>query len=127
METYEVSVEQSFRADHAIRLDDGSLERSHKHLWKVTATFRSERLDESMGVVVDFVDIRRALESVAAELDGSNLNELEALSGRSPSAERVAEYIAGRLGERLARTHAPYRVMVTEAPGCFAAYYPHGA
>jgi len=126
VDRYEISVEASFRADHAIRLADGSPEASHGHLWKAAATFRARKLDEPMGVVINFVEVRRALAAVAAELEGTDLNSLEAFAGSSPSAERVAEHIAGRLGEAVGEGRTVYRVTVTEAPGCCAAYYPHG-
>ena len=41
------------------------------------------------------------------------------------TAERVAEYLAGRLRDLLGGRDA-YRLSVTEAPGCSAAYYPQG-
>jgi len=123
MATYEVSVEGSFRAAHGIRLADGTMEPPHAHLWKVTATFRAESLDEASGVVVDFLDARRALEHAAAELEGRDLNALPGMAGGA-SAERVARFLAGRVSALL--DAALYRLEVTEADGCRAAYYPSG-
>ena len=103
---------------------DGSLEEPHEHEWHVVATFRSGVLDEPMGVVIDFVEVENALADIARELEGSNLNALEAFSDEKPSAERVARHVAGLLAERLARGDLLHRVRVTEARGCSAAYYP---
>lgn len=124
MGTYEVSVDHAFSARHAVRLPDGSWEAPHCHLWQVTATFRSERLHEVMGVVVDFLDVQRALEKIDGKFQGADLNELSAFDGMSPSAERVAEYIAARLAAHLGPACGLYCVKITEAPGCGAAFYP---
>ena len=124
MSLYEVSVDHAFNARHALRLPDGTWERPHSHLWRVTAAFRADRLDEPMGVVIDFLDVQRALEKVDRELQGTDLNALGAFEGTSPSAERVAEHVARRLADRLGAGCGLYRVRVTEAPGCSAAFYP---
>ena len=124
MGTYEVSVEHAFDASHAIRLPDGSWETMHAHTWRATATFRSRRLDEATGVVVDFLEVERALKAAAAQLSGRELNATDAFLGRSPSAERVAEHLAGLLTADLGAAAGLYRVEVTEAPGCAAAFYP---
>ena len=124
--TYEASVERSFNAAHALRLPDGTWEDPHQHRWEVTAVFRSADLDETMGVVVDFVEVDEALKTITDELEGADLNKLDALADGRPSAERVAELVAGLLAERLAGGSLLYCVGVTEAPGCRAAFYPRG-
>lgn len=123
---YEISVDGRFRARHAIRLEDGSFEPAHEHLWGLAATFRSQKLDETMGVVIDFVRVREAMEAMAAELNGRDLNGMDAFPRSGPSAELVARYVAVRLGQILGADSVPYRVEVTEAAGCTAAYYPGG-
>jgi 6-pyruvoyl-tetrahydropterin synthase len=127
MSTYEVSVQGVFHAGHSVRLPDGSCEPPHEHDWQVTATFRANRLDETMGVVVDFLEVESSLQAVMAQLEGKDLNSLAAFSDGRPSAERVAEYVAKALAFRLGGDHRLYRLAVTEAPGCGAAYYPNGA
>lgn len=121
---YEITVKYQFTATHAIPLPDGTPETPHEHLWCVSATFRSEELDESMGVVIDFVAVRGVLEAIAQELEGADLDQLEAFRAAPPSAERVARYVAQLLTQRLDGGRLLYRVAVTEAPNCEAAYYP---
>ena len=125
MPTYEISVTRAFTASHSIRLGDGSPEPVHDHVWRATAAFRADRLDATMGVVLDFVQVERALGRLAGELQGSNLNSLPPMADGRCTAERVAEYLAGRLRDLLGGRDA-YRLSVTEAPGCSAAYYPQG-
>ena len=121
MSVYEVSVDATFQASHAVRGAQGTMEGPHGHDWTVTATFRSATIDDS-GFVVDFMEARDALETAGAELNGGDLNEILGVPHFGASTERVAEYIAEKLGETL--QVEIYRVEVTEAPGCRAAYYP---
>ena len=131
MSTYEASVSCTFSAAHAIPAAFGRLEESHEHEWGVTATFRSPRLDEKLGVVIDFVAARKALEEIAASLDQTDLNTLDAFAEAPPSAEQVAKFFAEQLEivlwEQLggeSENHAYlYRLAVTEAPNCTAAFY----
>ena len=124
MSTYEVSVTASFTAAHALPLGGGQMEESHEHSWEAAATFRGTRLDAEMGVVIDFLAVRDALEQVVSQLGGRDLNSLDEFSGSTTSAENVAAYIAAELTGKLAAAGELYRLAVTEAPGCIAAYYP---
>ncbi len=124
MNIYEVSVSVRFSARHSVAMPDGTAEAPHGHDWRVTAAFRADRLDEN-GFVIDFLAARTALEEIVGELDGTDLNELPAMSGGSATAERLAEYMAGRLKGRLGRD--VHCIRVTEAPGCSAAFYPSNA
>jgi len=125
MGTYEATVEGVFKARHAVRTPGGAWEQPHEHLWAVAATFRSARLDPATGVVIDFVEVQGALASITAGLEGSDLNGIAAFAGGGASAERVAGHLAGLLAAALGKGGAKlYRLAVTEASGCSAAYYP---
>lgn len=126
MSTYEVSVCMSFRASHALPLRGGGMEEAHEHSWDTTATFRGTRLDKEMGVVIDFLAVRDALETITSQLEGRDLNTLDAFADATTSAENVAARIAAALARELGADAALYRLAVTEAPGCTAAYYPSG-
>ena len=133
MSTYEATIQQAFTATHALPLPAGGQEPPHKHTWVITATFRSSKLDETMGVVIDFVLVQDALADIARDLEGTNLNDLDAFVDGRASAERVAKLIAERLIDALgsalgAGEDGPQldRLEVTEAPGCSAAYLPNG-
>ena len=124
--TYEASVSRAFSASHSILLPSGGAEESHEHLWNVTATFRAEALREPSAVVIDFLEVRSAMDAIARELEGTSLNALSFFADGRCSAERVAEYLAGELARRLGGRR-PWRVAVTESPGCSAAFYPDQA
>ena len=48
----------------------------------------------SAGVLMDFGVIKSRLREIVGRLDHHYLNELEMFSGRQPSSERIATYIA---------------------------------
>ena len=124
MPTYEVTVAFAFTARHAARLPDGTLEPSHAHAWRVTATYRAERLDDR-GFVVDFLAVRGALETLGRRLSGADLNAAIPPASTGASAERVAEYLAAELARKVGKV--PYCLRVREASDCTAACYPAGA
>ncbi|MCP4378573.1 MAG: 6-carboxytetrahydropterin synthase [bacterium] len=125
MSTFEVSVCRSFRAAHALPLGDGDMEESHEHNWETTATFRSRQLKGDMGVVIDFVAVSDAMEQILAKFDGKDLNSLDEFSDVTTSAENLAACIAEALSGKLMPENTLYRLSITEAPGCSAAYYPN--
>lgn len=120
MSVYEISVEHTFTASHAVALSSGAYEPQHSHAWHVTATFRSEKLDDT-GMVLDFLHVSRLLKEVTADLEGGYLNAVPQFFDCGVSAEAVAHLLATRLS---ARINGLYRLAVIEAPGCTAAYYP---
>lgn len=125
MGLYEAGVTRSFTARHSILISSSEGEPSHEHLWRFTATFRSSSLSEPQAVVVDFLDVLPVMDAIASELDGKDLNALDYFNDGRASAERVAEYLANQIIQRLSvGGKLLHRVEVTEAPGCFAAYYP---
>ncbi len=117
---YEVTVSGWFAAAHQLRLLDGRLEPLHGHNWRIEATFAGPELD-GMGVLIDFTRVKPALEAILGEAHDRNLNDLAPFREVNPSAENVAAWIAGRLGE----TEFGGRltcVAVEEAQGCVARY-----
>ncbi|NTW68181.1 MAG: 6-carboxytetrahydropterin synthase, partial [Nitrospirae bacterium] len=71
-----------------------------------------DRLDEA-GVLMDFGVIKARLREIIGRLDHQFLNELEMFSGRQPSSERIATYVAEELrkaistpGIRVSRVNA---------------------
>ena len=71
-------------------------------------------------MVADFSAARATLEGILADLQAKNLNEIDALARQNPTAEVLAKYLFERI--RAAGMNSVYRVEVTEAPGCLAAY-----
>ncbi|MEM6755974.1 MAG: 6-carboxytetrahydropterin synthase [Planctomycetota bacterium] len=122
---YDITVERSFHATHALRLPDGSLEPVHPHDWPVRLTVAADTLD-GMQCVMDFHRLEAALDAVLAALNQTHLNDVPPFDtpAWNPSAERVAEHIATRVASSIP---APARVVscqIGEAPGCYATFIP---
>lgn len=125
MAIYEVKIESSFKASHAVRDGDGKFEPAHEHDWQVSAKFRSGKLNDA-GMVVDFLVVKAAMDEIFAELKGINLNAIAGLPTTGATAELLAREIAMRLSSALDDEATLYCVKVCEAPGCSAAFFPDG-
>jgi len=88
---FEISVEESFSAGHALRGYKGKCENPHGHNYKVRVTLEGNRLDAT-GLLCDFAELRRIIRNVMEGLDHKFLNELEPFSQINPSAENIAKY-----------------------------------
>ncbi len=88
---FEVSVEETFAAGHALRNYKGKCENPHGHNYRVQLTFRGPELD-SIGLLVDFVAVKKLMLKVVDRLDHQYLNDLAPFDVLNPSAENMAKY-----------------------------------
>ena len=88
---FEISAEYSFAAGHALRGYKGKCENVHGHNYKVQVTVEGERLN-SIGLLMDFVDLRAAIKTLVDRLDHRFLNDLPPFDMLNPSAENLAKY-----------------------------------
>jgi 6-pyruvoyltetrahydropterin/6-carboxytetrahydropterin synthase len=107
---FEVTVEQTFAAAHALRNYKGSCENVHGHNFKVQVVLAGERLDDA-GMLVDFIDVKNLMGSVMARLDHQNLNEVAPFDEMNPSAENIAEYFYSQMTGGLVNTPVPVRIL----------------
>ncbi len=125
--TYHITVHRVFSAAHALRLPNGTMEKTHGHNWTVQLTVSAPRLD-AMEVVMDFHELERMLDGLLATVDSGNLNGAPPFTdGRgglklNPSAERVAWWLGTAVARELPDGVRLERVEVGEAPGCTATY-----
>ena len=89
---YEISVERTFSAAHALREYKGKCENLHGHNWKIRVSVSGQKLDK-MGMLVDFTDLKSALDAVLKKLDHTNLNDINPFNSINPTAENIAAYI----------------------------------
>jgi 6-pyruvoyltetrahydropterin/6-carboxytetrahydropterin synthase len=98
---FEVSVEQTFAAGHALRDYRGKCENVHGHNYRVLVTIQGPELD-SIGLLVDFVELKKLMNTVIDRLDHQFINDLAPFDAINPSAENMAKYfyeeIAAGLG-----------------------------
>jgi 6-pyruvoyltetrahydropterin/6-carboxytetrahydropterin synthase len=89
---FEVTIEESFSAGHALRNYHGKCENVHGHNYRCQVTLTGEELDE-IGLLVDFVALKKAVHAVIDRLDHQWLNDLPPFDKLNPSAENIARYI----------------------------------
>ena len=68
---FEVTVDQTFAAAHALRNYKGGCENVHGHNFKVQVVLAGERLDNA-GLLVDFIDVKNLMGEILARLDQQN-------------------------------------------------------
>jgi 6-pyruvoyltetrahydropterin/6-carboxytetrahydropterin synthase len=93
---FEVSVEYTFAAGHALRQYRGKCENVHGHNYRIRVTVEGERLN-SIGLLVDFVELKKNMRAVADRLDHQFINDLEPFTTINPSAENIAKYFYDEL------------------------------
>ncbi|MFW6033187.1 MAG: 6-pyruvoyl trahydropterin synthase family protein [Phycisphaeraceae bacterium] len=121
---YEIAIERTFTASHALRLPGGEMEPAHEHDWRVTLRIAASELDE-IETVMDFHELERLLEAAIGPWRGTHLNEIPPFDSEvNPSAERVAERIGRTIQPELPERVRLISASVTEAPGCEAWWRP---
>jgi 6-pyruvoyltetrahydropterin/6-carboxytetrahydropterin synthase len=114
---FEVSVEETFAAGHALRNYKGKCENVHGHNYRVQVTFSGPELD-SIGLLVDFVAVKKLMHTVVDRLDHQYLNDLAPFDVLNPSAENMAKYfydqINGGLGQSTAVRLGQVRIWETD-------------
>jgi 6-pyruvoyltetrahydropterin/6-carboxytetrahydropterin synthase len=122
---FEVSVEQTFAAGHALRNYKGGCEDVHGHNFRVRVTVAGEQLD-STGLLVDFLELKSLIDGVVAYLDHKFINDLPPFDKINPSAENLAKYFYDRVSVGM-KNDVPVRiaeVCVWETDTSSAVYRP---
>jgi 6-pyruvoyltetrahydropterin/6-carboxytetrahydropterin synthase len=124
---FEVTVEQTFAAGHALREYKGKCENVHGHNYRVQVTMEGERLNR-IGLLVDFVEVKRIVREIIARLDHQFINDLEPFTTVNPSAENLAKYFYDEIDRLLpsdAETKARLaQVKIWETDTSIAVYRP---
>ena len=97
---FEVTVEQTFSAGHALREYKGKCENVHGHNYRVQVTVEGEQLNR-IGLLVDFVELKRVVREIIAYLDHQFINDLEPFTRINPSAENMAKYFYDEVSLRM--------------------------
>ena len=97
---FEVSVEHTFAAGHALRNYRGKCENVHGHIYRVRVLVRGEKLDAT-GMLADFVLLKKLLRDVSEPMDHVFLNDLPPFNELNPTAENMAWYICEKIREGL--------------------------
>ena len=125
---FEVTVEETFAAGHALRNYHGKCENVHGHNYKVRASLEGEQLDEA-GLLVDFNDVKRVLNEIIDRVDHKFLNDVPPFDTLNPSAENMARWFYEEMEKGLAAAPAKtdarlVEVRIWETDTSVAAYRP---
>jgi 6-pyruvoyltetrahydropterin/6-carboxytetrahydropterin synthase len=122
--TYRVTVSARFEAAHNLIDYEGGPEPLHGHSYLVEAVLEAPKL-QRYDVAVDFVPAKKALETIAEELDYKYVNDHPAFRGRNTTAENLALFFTERLEASGALGWARVaEVTVWEGPQNRATYRP---
>lgn len=119
---YKIKIVTNFSAAHSLRGYKGKCESLHGHNWKVEVLVSSEKLN-SLGIAIDFQELKKITSKVLEELDHKHINDLEYFRKVNPSSEQIARYIFLRLKKLIA--NQKYRlgeVLVWETETSCAGY-----
>jgi 6-pyruvoyltetrahydropterin/6-carboxytetrahydropterin synthase len=111
---FEVSVEETFAAGHALRNYRGKCENVHGHNYRVRVLIEGAALDRA-GLLVDFVDLKRVLRAIIEKLDHQFLNDVPPFDELNPSAENMARYFYQEMAKQLDGNTRENPVRVSEA------------
>lgn len=123
---FEIAVEESFAAGHALRGYKGKCENVHGHNYRVRVTLAGEKLDPT-GLLYDFVELKRGIAEVIKAIDHKFLNDLAPFDRLNPSAENLAQYFYEEITKQLAKAANGARVKevtVFETDTSTATYRP---
>lgn len=123
---FEVAVEETFAAGHALRGYRGKCENVHGHNYRVRVVVEGEKLDAT-GLLYDFVELRRQMDTLIESLDHQFLNDLAPFQEANPSAENLARYFYQELSGKLSGSANGARVRevtVFETETTCATYRP---
>ncbi|HXN24432.1 MAG TPA: 6-carboxytetrahydropterin synthase QueD [Candidatus Dormibacteraeota bacterium] len=123
---FQVSVDEGFSAGHALRGYRGKCENTHGHNYKVRVTLEGAEVD-SIGLLCDFLHLKRIIRDIIQALDHQFLNDLPAFQQVNPSAENVAKYFYDEAAKEIAALPAGARitaVTVWETDATSATYWP---
>jgi 6-pyruvoyltetrahydropterin/6-carboxytetrahydropterin synthase len=98
---YEISVDYTFAAGHALRNYKGKCENVHGHNYKVRVTLAGDELNAE-GLLMDFAALRAEIKRLVEKLDHHYLNDIPPFDKLNPSAENLAKYICGEIEPRAA-------------------------
>jgi 6-pyruvoyltetrahydropterin/6-carboxytetrahydropterin synthase len=120
---FELRVKLDFAAAHHLEGYPGDCARPHGHNWGVEVFARSRRLD-SIGMAMDFRQLKSAVKELIAPWDHQDLNTLPDFRDRPSSAEAIAQLSFERLSTQVNTPETWIeKVTIWENERCSASYF----
>jgi 6-pyruvoyltetrahydropterin/6-carboxytetrahydropterin synthase len=97
----------------------------HGHNYRIQVTLQGAELD-SIGLLVDFVQVKKLLQTVVDRVDHQFLNDLAPFDKLNPSAENIARYFYDEISSGLNRDGRVTlrRIKIWETDTTSATYWP---
>ena len=120
---YEVMIERNFSSAHQLRGYKGKCENLHGHNYKIEIFAKGSELN-NIGLLIDFVDLKKAADDVVKYFDHRNINELPPFDQElNPSAENLARFILEFLDREISDERVRiHKVRCYETPTSVATY-----
>jgi 6-pyruvoyltetrahydropterin/6-carboxytetrahydropterin synthase len=97
---FQVSVDETFSAGHALRGYKGKCENVHGHNYKVRIILEGPGLD-SVGLLYDFTNLKRILREIVGGVDHKFLNDQAPFDAINPSAENLAKFFYDEISRQM--------------------------
>ena len=117
---YRLRVETAFAAAHKVLDSNGKCEKLHGHTFTVEIFVVAENTQPN-GMVIDFADLKAALQKVTETLDHTYLNDNDELG--NPTSENIAKYFFSHLKNALTQKPRLEKVRVWESSKSWEEYY----
>lgn len=109
-----------FSSAHFLKGYRGKCESLHGHNYTVECIVEGKKLN-TLGMVMDFQNLKKTLEDVVKEFDHVNLNDLPAFKEKNPTVENIARVIYEKLKKKL-KNFKGIQVKVWETEDSFVEY-----
>lgn len=116
---YELMLEESFDAAHALRGYEGPCENLHGHTFRVQVFLKGTKLNK-LGLLNDFKHVRKELANILKTFDHKLLNDVAPFLTRNPTSENLAETIFKQLKKKMKNIS---KVTVWESATTNASFY----
>lgn len=97
---YQLMVKSNFSAAHQLREYEGKCEMLHGHNFEVQLMVGANQLN-SIGLAIDFRELKNILNETIDTLDHSFLNEHPEFKTENPSSENLARYIFKKVKNKI--------------------------
>ncbi len=97
---FKLIVKKEFSSAHVLHGHPGDCKRMHGHNWLVEAKVEGNKIN-TIGMVIDFKDIKSNLQRIISKLDHQYLNDIEPFNTENPTAENISKFIYKELSKNI--------------------------
>ena len=118
---FELSIKDTIASAHFLPGYSGMCKDLHGHTWKIEVVIANEKLNK-IGMVVDFVELKKTLKDFLKPIDHVCLNDLAYFKKNNPTTENIAKYIYDNFQGKIKPLEIK-RVQVWESETSSVTYY----